>query len=57
MRGWTSDCDASSPLAGINCRGFDFVVGKEYLVFATARDSETGTRHVRCELVRGYGIA
>jgi hypothetical protein len=27
---------------GVNCRGFDFVVGKKYLVFATGRDSETG---------------
>jgi hypothetical protein len=27
---------------GVNCRGFDFVVGKGYLVFATGRDSETG---------------
>jgi hypothetical protein len=30
------------PTNGVNCRGFDFVVGKEYLVFATGRDSETG---------------
>jgi hypothetical protein len=30
------------PAKGVNCRGFDFVVGKEYLVFATGRDSETG---------------
>ena len=30
------------PGKGVNCRGFDFVVGKKYLVFATARDSETG---------------
>jgi hypothetical protein len=29
---------------GVNCRGFDFVVGKEYVVFATGRDSETGLR-------------
>src|SRR5258707_1072360 len=27
---------------GVNCRGFDFAVGKAYLVFATTRDSETG---------------
>jgi hypothetical protein len=27
---------------GVNCRGFDFVHGKTYLVFASARDSETG---------------
>lgn len=30
------------PSKGVNCRGFDFVVGKGYLVFATGRDSETG---------------
>ncbi len=30
------------PAKGVNCRGFDFVVGKQYLVFATGRDSETG---------------
>jgi hypothetical protein len=29
------------PVKGVNCRGFDFVVGKEYVVFATGRDSET----------------
>jgi hypothetical protein len=27
---------------GVNCRGFDFVAGKTYLVFASARESETG---------------
>jgi hypothetical protein len=30
------------PRKGVDCRGFDFVVGQEYLVFATRRDSETG---------------
>jgi hypothetical protein len=30
------------PANGVNCRGFDFVVGKAYLVFATGRDSESG---------------
>jgi hypothetical protein len=32
----------TQPAKGVNCRGFDFVIGKEYLVFATGRDSETG---------------
>jgi hypothetical protein len=27
---------------GVNCRGSDFAVGQSYIVFATARDSETG---------------
>jgi hypothetical protein len=27
---------------GVDCRGFDFIMDKTYLVFATARDSVTG---------------
>src|SRR5678816_1777444 len=27
---------------GVDCRGFDFAIGKKYLVFAATRDSETG---------------
>jgi hypothetical protein len=30
------------PHKGVNCRGFDFDVGKKYLVFATVGASETG---------------
>jgi hypothetical protein len=30
------------PSKGVNCRGFDFAAGKDYLVFATLRDSESG---------------
>ena len=37
------------PAKGVNCRGFDFVVGMEYLVFATGRDSDTG-------LLGTYGV-
>ena len=29
------------PPGGVDCRGFDFLVGKKYLVFANARDTAT----------------
>jgi hypothetical protein len=36
------DCVRLPTSEGRQCRGFDFVVGRKYVVFAIGRDSETG---------------